>query len=130
MHNTFHVPIVIYFWSKRKSYIDAMNVLSGLSHTSQVDLLFIVKTKHCGTYLAKLVAENKSTCRNYVIQFWSSPPPPTHTKLIGRRTESHRTKSHKTPRTNSHNLYFLPWQTKSHILSNRSQFKQSFNKRK
>ena len=33
---------------------------------------------------------------------------------IGKRTESHRTKSHKTPRTKSHNLYFLPWRTKSH----------------
>jgi hypothetical protein len=33
---------------------------------------------------------------------------------VGKRTESHRTKSHKTPRTKSHNLYFLPWRTKSH----------------
>ena len=38
---------------------------------------------------------------------------------FGKRTESHRTKnyrtkSHKTPRTKSHNLYFLPWRTKSH----------------
>ena len=39
--------------------------------------------------------------------------------LKGKRTESHRTKSHKTPRTESHrtkshNLYVLPWRTKSH----------------
>ena len=36
--------------------------------------------------------------------------------FFSKRTESHRTKSHKTPWTKGHNLYFLPWRTKSHNL--------------
>jgi hypothetical protein len=38
-----------------------------------------------------------------------------YTILNGKRTESHRTKSNKTPRTKSHNLYFLNSDSRTHL---------------